>query len=69
MTLREMRKARGMTQLELARLMGAEQTTVSYWESGKNAPVRKRWGQLAAALGVSLEELERALTEGRAPKC
>lgn len=69
MTLREMREARGMTQTELARLMDAEQPTVSYWESGKNAPVRKRRGRLAAALGVSLDELESTLAEGRAPKC
>lgn len=36
--LLELRKERGLTQAELARLLGVAQQSVAQWEKGKNLP-------------------------------
>ena len=41
------RKARGMTQIELAAIVGVTQSTVSLWETGA---VKTNWDKLCAAL-------------------
>ena len=41
------RKARGMTQIELAAIVGVTQATVSLWETGA---VKASWDKLCAAL-------------------
>lgn len=52
-----LRKSRGFTQGQLAQASGIPRTTLSYIESGKSNPSLKTLLQLAAILGVTLEEL------------
>ena len=37
--IRELRKLRGLSQEELARIVGVERSTVSKWETGEAKPV------------------------------
>ena len=54
--IREIRKARGMRQHELAKRAGLSQTTISDLERGRNVSSTEL-PQLARALGVAVEEL------------
>jgi transcriptional regulator with XRE-family HTH domain len=55
----DLRRARGQTQEELAKKAGTSPTTISNLESGKiKNPQRRTLRRIAAALGVSVEELE-----------
>ncbi|MES2046723.1 MAG: helix-turn-helix transcriptional regulator [Pseudomonadota bacterium] len=53
--LRELRLARGLTQKELAALLGTTQQTIGRWETGSSAPSVKSLDHLAHALGVTIE--------------
>lgn len=53
----ELRKQRGMTQLELAEQMGVTDKAVSKWERGLSCPDIHSIPKLAAALGISVEDL------------
>lgn len=55
--IRKIRRALDMTQQELARKLGVTQATVAQWESGKTTPPLKTILKLAAALGVTVDEL------------
>lgn len=55
--IREKRRERGMTQLQLAEVLGLNQVTVSSYELGKISLDVTRAQHIAAALGVSLVEL------------
>lgn len=52
--IREIRKARGLTQEQLAEMIDVEQKHVSRIESGKNYPTIDRLEKMAAALNVPL---------------
>jgi len=52
--IREIRKARGLTQEQLAEMIDVEQKHVSRIESGKNYPSIDRLEKIAAALNSSL---------------
>lgn len=52
--IREIRKARGLTQEQLAEMVDVEQKHVSRIESGKNYPTIDRLEKMAAALEVPL---------------
>lgn len=52
-----LRKEKGLTQGELGLLVGADNTMVSHWERGESAPAMRRLPMVAAALGVSVDEL------------
>ena len=52
--IREIRKARGFTQEQLAEMIDVEQKHVSRIESGKNFPTIDRLEKMAAALNVPL---------------
>jgi len=54
--IREIRKARGLRQHELAKRAGLSQTTISDLERGRNVSSTEL-PQLARALGVAVEEL------------
>lgn len=57
MRLKEARIASRMTQKEVAQLMGINQNTYSYWESGKTRIDNISLGKLASIFGVSVDYL------------
>jgi len=56
-SLEYLRKARGLTQDQLAHISGIPRTTLSHMESGEGNPSLKTLSKLALALGVPYEEL------------
>lgn len=56
-TLRNTRRARGMTQQELAARLFVSRQTVSSWETGRNLPNLETLARLAELLGVSTDYL------------
>ncbi len=56
-TIKQLREARGITQLELADEIGVSSKTVSKWETAKGLPDITLLEPLAKALGVSVMEL------------
>jgi transcriptional regulator with XRE-family HTH domain len=62
--LREARKARGLTAIELGELAGVSNSGISRWEQGKRAPGGAYAQKLAKALGVT----ERWLMSGEGPR-
>lgn len=57
MKLREIRKRRAYSQVELSELAGVERATISRAEQGQRTPQGKTLRALAKALGVDVEEL------------
>jgi transcriptional regulator with XRE-family HTH domain len=55
--LRELRKAAGLSQPQLARLAGVTRNAVSQWEAGKTKPSSKRLVQLSRALNVPIDQI------------
>jgi transcriptional regulator with XRE-family HTH domain len=56
-TIIDCRKAKGMTQEQLAKLLGVTQGAVAQWENGLTHPAFNMLPRLAAALGVTVDEL------------
>ncbi len=52
-TLRELREAAGLTQLEVAYRLGVTPHTVYMWESGRREPLARVFLRLARLFGVS----------------
>ena len=57
MMIAQLRKQKGMTQLELAEKMGVTDKAVSKWERDLSCPDINSLPTLAETLGVSVEEL------------
>lgn len=57
MNIRELRKAAGLTQRELAEKVNVTQSAVSLWENGRGKPLEKWYPAIAKALGVSVKDL------------
>ena len=55
--IREKRKNKGISQKELAKRIGVDQTAVSMWETGKAMPQASKLPKLAKILECSIEEL------------
>lgn len=55
--LAELRKAAGLTQVELAEAIGTSQRMVAYYERTEDYPLARLLRQLSHALGVSTDEL------------
>jgi transcriptional regulator with XRE-family HTH domain len=55
--LKALRTAAGLSQRELAALIGETHTNVAYWETSGNLPRSDVLLPMAEALGVSVEEL------------
>lgn len=55
--IREIRREKGMSQQELARLCGVHQTAVSQWEKGRTMPDRNSLQLLSRILDVSVDTL------------
>lgn len=62
-TLKDLRCRVPLSQEVVARAVKRDQSTISYWESGKWAPAKKIRPTLAAMYHVTLEDLERAIKE------
>ncbi len=52
-TLRELREAAGLTQLEVAYRLGVTPHTIYMWESGRREPLARVFLRLARLYGVS----------------
>ncbi len=59
----ERRKARNMTQAELAARMGVTDKAVSKWERDRSCPDVQSLSRLAAVLGISVEALLAGVTD------
>lgn len=68
MMIVELRKAKGMTQLELAEKMGVTDKAVSKWERDISCPDINSLPTLAETLGVSVDELMQIKMEMETPK-
>ena len=55
--LRELRKARGMTQAALAKAANVHRITIAKYESGKVDPTLESAERIAAALGCTVNDL------------
>lgn len=62
-TIRELRRERGLTQMELAWRSGLSVTTISRLETGKAKLTPKVARALAVGLGMDYEELRKRLGE------
>ena len=51
------RKAQGMTQAQLAAIVGVGQISISRWENDKHLPTLEQFISIASALNCSLNEL------------
>lgn len=56
MTLKEFREQKGLSQTELANLVGLKQTTISQYENGSRRPNLLIAKKTADALGMSLDD-------------
>lgn len=59
MSFSSAREKAGMTQNEVAKVLGVNQSAVSFWESGRNQPRAKQMVKLAKLYGVTVDELLR----------
>lgn len=66
--IEEFRKRKHMSMTELAKGMNISTTAVSKWESGECQPTADKLPQLAALLGVGINELFTVETPGRLPE-
>lgn len=57
MTIKEYRESKGMTQVELAALIGVPQAAVSRWESGAISPSVGNLRKLADAFGCRMDDI------------
>jgi transcriptional regulator with XRE-family HTH domain len=55
--LANLRKQAGLTQVELAELLGVPQSNVAYWEQSEKPPRSEVLPQMAKVLGVRIEQL------------
>jgi transcriptional regulator with XRE-family HTH domain len=62
MTLKELREEKGMSQTELANIVGLKQTTISQYENGSRSPKMSVAKKLSDALGISLDDFVRLST-------
>jgi transcriptional regulator with XRE-family HTH domain len=53
----DLRKAAGLTQTDLAELVGVPQQTIAFWEQSSRPPRSEALPRLAKALGVRVEAL------------
>ena len=54
-TIRELRRAAGLTQRDLAAQMGVSAMSVSHWESARNEPSARQLRALARVFGLPME--------------
>lgn len=57
MSLRELRKNKGLSQVELSEISGIRQSTLSQYENGSRKPSMSKAKKLADALNMSLDDI------------
>lgn len=57
MNIRRLRKAHGMTQVELARKLNATQKVVTSYETNQRTPTLEKLEKLAQIFGVTIDEI------------
>lgn len=57
MTLKEYRERAGLKQIDVAKKLDVDQSTVSGWESGRAVPFKKYHKRIARLYGATVEEL------------
>lgn len=55
--IRKLRKERGLTQKQLAEGAKVDQSTISYWEKGRQEPTARQRKSLCNALGITQSDL------------
>lgn len=55
--IRAIRLARGMTMKEFGEMLSVRQSSVSYWENGRNIPNNRRIKAIADMANISVQEL------------
>lgn len=55
--IRAIRLARGMTMKEFGEMLSVRQSSVSYWENGRNIPNNRRIIEIADMANISVQEL------------
>lgn len=55
--IKVLRKAAGIRQVDLAKMLGVGQPSLCAWESGKSQPTTDRLPALAKALGCTIDDL------------
>lgn len=63
MMITSLRKEKGMTQLQLAKIMGVTDKAVSKWERDLSAPDINSIPKLAETFGITVDELMQVKTE------
>lgn len=56
-TIKEARKALGLTQEQLAKALGVTQGAVAQWENGISHPAFEKLPQVASVLNMTIDEL------------
>ena len=56
MTLKQLRESKGISQTQLANLVGLKQTTISQYENGSRKPNLNKAKKIADALNISLDD-------------
>jgi len=64
--LKAARKARKLTQLKVAELIGVTSSSVTQWETGKTVPTDENLLRLAEVYGLTVEEIAAMLPAGDA---
>ena len=57
-TIAELRKARRLTQFELAAMVGVRPESIHKWEAGRAVPYDRNLRKLAEVFGVHPDEIE-----------
>jgi transcriptional regulator with XRE-family HTH domain len=65
MTLKDLREAKSLTQMEVAVRLNTTPTTVSNWERGVQEPRLNQIPSLAQLYGVTADELIRAVQNSK----
>lgn len=68
MALKELREAKAITQTELAAAVGVTAQAVYAWERGDYEPSLIKIRAIAAALGVTVDEIRQSLKETAAQR-
>lgn len=60
MNIKKIREKKGITQQELATVLGVGQSTVAMWETNNSLPRAEKLPAIAKALGCTIDELLKA---------